>query len=145
MKNVFNQEYSSRLEEVEEDRREIEQVVVEHKDVFIGNAHSVRPRNGEDWHEWRLFVRMRDEDNIEDYIDKVVVKLHPTFTPSTVVLSDPPFEMKRLGWGVFNIKVTLHFKQEYNKKNLHTSHYLCFDGDGDFATHSIEFVRKTFK
>ena len=42
---------------------------------------------------------MEDPRDDEQYIDRVVVRLHPTFTPPMVVLQEPPFRVRRVRAG----------------------------------------------
>jgi transcription initiation factor IIF auxiliary subunit len=41
-----------------------------------------------------------------DWIEKVVVDLHPTFNPPKVTLTKEPFEVNRIGWGTFQIEAS---------------------------------------
>eukprot|EP00345_Euplotes_harpa_P010569 CAMPEP_0168349930 /NCGR_PEP_ID=MMETSP0213-20121227/20773_1 /TAXON_ID=151035 /ORGANISM="Euplotes harpa, Strain FSP1.4" /LENGTH=134 /DNA_ID=CAMNT_0008360093 /DNA_START=156 /DNA_END=556 /DNA_ORIENTATION=+ len=77
---------------------------------FFGNHHrnlSVEEA-GEDahnTHEWAAFVDCSSKSEIKKFISKVEFKLHPTFHPL------PPFMIKRWGWGVFEIKIVIHWKK----------------------------------
>jgi len=80
--------------------------------VLIGNSHRVLHRKkvstelGETvMHKWTAFVECEDE---AESIDKVVFHLHPSFTPSVIEVTHAPFEVKQVGWGVFDIKVDIH-------------------------------------
>jgi transcription initiation factor IIF auxiliary subunit len=50
-------------------------------------------------HLWEFFVGMEDPSDDEQYIDHVMVRLHPTFTPAAVVLQQPPFKVRRVSFG----------------------------------------------
>ena len=60
-------------------------------------------------------------------IQKVTYYLHPTFHPSTIENDKPPFYLKRLGWGVFDVRAKIEFKAMYNKKDISCTHELDFD------------------
>jgi hypothetical protein len=146
MRQLFPTKYEERLKEDADERRELESIIREVKKLYFGNEHKLKAHsNGEMWHKWTLFVRMDNDDNTSKYIDQVVVRLHPTFHPSTITLTEPPFEVSRLGWGVFLIRLTIKFKQEFRKPPLDLTHYLSFDGNGSFASEDIEFVTKRFR
>lgn len=85
-----------------------ETTAVETITVYIGNKHSLlaeAPGSG-NCHDWTFFVR----PSRTDVIQGVNIHLHPTFRPPSVLRRDPPYEVRRLGWGYFTIQaeVILH-------------------------------------
>ena len=52
---------------------------------------------GGNTHDWTFYVRMDSAADEACYIDSVVVRLHPSFTPSTLTLTAPPFQVRRAG------------------------------------------------
>jgi len=89
-----------------------------------------------------FFVRMDNSTETEKYIDMVVIYLHPTFNPSIIKLNRPPFEIKRLGWGYFQIRCQVHWKQIYHKPPQIFTWMLSFNGEGDFTSHDIQFTTR---
>ena len=100
--NLFQEkypdEYRIRRNEIAHERQNLIK-----KRLIIGNTHHLlscdfdRTR-----HEWTLFVQF-DNDNeeqnpIEQYIKQITINLHPTFTPSQIVLNKAPFRLTRIGW-----------------------------------------------
>jgi hypothetical protein len=85
--------------------------------LYIGNTHRIRPRNpDEDYetsniHEWTFFVRPTTHQHI---IEEVQIFLHPTFRPSRIIRTLPPYEIRRLGWGVFMITARIILKAGYS-------------------------------
>ena len=81
--------------------------------VYIGNRHElVEPsadRNA-NMHQWTFFVRPSRTDIIEE----VQIFLHPTFRPSHIIRSRPPYSIQRLGWGTFNITAGVILKAGYS-------------------------------
>jgi transcription initiation factor IIF auxiliary subunit len=65
---------------------------------------------GPQLYEWSVEIDVPQE--ILDQIDYVVYELHQTFTePIQVVRSrDTRFRLTRIGWGIFTIPITVHFK-----------------------------------
>ena len=89
---------------------------VETLTLYIGNTHRLRPRDpNEDYetsniHEWMFFVRPTSHQHI---IEEVQIFLHPTFRPSQIIRTLPPYEIQRLGWGVFTITANVILKAGY--------------------------------
>lgn len=135
-------EYEQRLKEQDAERREHERTEISHRKIYIGNEHYIMHTREEtmNTHRWKFFVRM-DQD-IEKYIDRVTIRLHPTFRPSSVVITEPPFELTRIGWGIFLIRVLIHFKPIYNKNDMFTDWMLTFEGNGNMKEIDEEFVSK---
>ena len=80
---------------------------------------------------WRLAVRLAAlpaAEEEERYIQHVVVRLHPTFRPNTLILSQPPYAVRRLGWGIFVVTATVAFKQEWGGGTLVLHWMLEFEG-----------------
>ncbi|KAI1844004.1 hypothetical protein JX266_009870 [Neoarthrinium moseri] len=81
--------------------------------VYIGNRHQhVQPReddHAENRHEWTFFVRPSRTDIIEE----VHIHLHPTFRQNHIVRQRPPYQISRLGWGVFQITASVILKAGY--------------------------------
>uniref|UniRef100_A0A0G4GHS2 Uncharacterized protein n=1 Tax=Chromera velia CCMP2878 TaxID=1169474 RepID=A0A0G4GHS2_9ALVE len=86
-------------------------------EVFVGN--SSEPYDKETF-KWTLYVR-----GATTYVESVTVQLHSTFNPNVVQLKGPRvFELTRRGWGVFEIPVTIHWK---NKTTTKVKWMLQFD------------------
>jgi len=101
-------------------------------DVFyVGNLHQelkdVNQRQDRNCHRWTLFVSS-EADSISScasFIDHVDVDLHPTFDPPTVTLRSDALTLSRLGWGVFDIQLKIHFVDKSRKPVKHV-HHLSF-------------------
>lgn len=95
--------------------------------LIVGNAHQlVLPTDSsQNAHLWKVFVRQAD--NTTTLIDQVEFKLHPTFTPSSVVVRKAPFEVERLGWGTFDVGV----------------HVKWLNGNTSILKHSLRFDKPT--
>ncbi|KAF7185481.1 YEATS domain-containing protein 2 [Pseudocercospora fuligena] len=80
--------------------------------VYIGNRHRMIGEPTEErsnQHEWTFFVRPSRTDIIEE----VQILLHPTFRPNRVIRQRAPYEIRRLGWGVFTITAYVILKAGY--------------------------------
>lgn len=49
-----------------------------------------------------MFVR---GEGLKELLDYVEFELHPSFQPSKVKVWEPPYEITRTGWGIFEIGV----------------------------------------
>eukprot|EP00026_Physarum_polycephalum_P007541 Phypoly_transcript_07604.p1 GENE.Phypoly_transcript_07604~~Phypoly_transcript_07604.p1 ORF type:complete len:510 (+),score=56.14 Phypoly_transcript_07604:48-1532(+) len=63
-------------------------------------------------------------------VEKVLWGLHPTFTPPSVLCTEAPFSLNRIGWGTFVVNVEILLKPEYGSKQLKGAHELTFNGGG---------------
>lgn len=75
---------------------------------------------------WTLYLHFEGQEDPKEaskYLQKVVVNLHPTFNPPTLVFTKPPFEVTRTGWGVFEITMTLYFQPHTQKKPIDIEWY----------------------
>jgi hypothetical protein len=103
--------YSEReAEEInDEDGHESVQTITLH----IGNTHHwVTPEHKDisNVHQWTFFLKPSRTDIIEE----VQIFLHPTFRPSRIIRSRPPFEVTRKGWGTFIIVAAVILKAGYS-------------------------------
>jgi hypothetical protein len=100
LQNLFRQEYEKEYEirrnEIDNERKNIIK-----KRLIIGNTHQLLScEYDRTQHEWTLFIKFEnDEQNdINQYIKQITINLHPTFTPSQVILEKSPFRLTRIGW-----------------------------------------------
>jgi transcription initiation factor IIF auxiliary subunit len=71
-----------------------------------------------------------------EVVKEVTWRLHPTFRDPNVRCTKFPFEIKRRGWGVFEVDVTITLHSNVAEKLggkgvIETSHYLDFKYIGD--------------
>lgn len=96
LKATYPKTYEERQEEEEIDRGSREsQDGMFGVMILIGNKHRLcRSPEGPNQHDWTFFVRISRRDLVKE----VHINLHPTFRPPRLVLRNPPFEVRRLGW-----------------------------------------------
>ena len=77
-----------------------------------------RPPNisAEHTHQWTVYVRGIDGEDISYWLKKVQFKLHETYTNSLRTIEAPPFEVTETGWGEFEVSIKLYFVGEANEK-----------------------------
>lgn len=135
LKEKFPSEYNVRLKAVEDLRKlwgEYEKLRISY-----GNTHELvsEPRQSrsmlqyKNTHRWCTFVELDKEKS--HLIDQVVFELHPTFNPNTVTITKPPFQISRLGWGMFEITIIIHWNKNFiDAEPLKLQHCLSFTGNG---------------
>ena len=91
------------------------------------SADNVSKYIGNDRWEWTVFVRAVPSTIRE--IQSVEYQLHPTFTPSVVTVTETsnpqmPFGLTRTGWGVFEIRIKVMFR---DGRTTRLTHMLTFE------------------
>lgn len=81
---------------------------------------------------------------------------HPTFRPSSIICTNEPYEVSRIGWGYFTIGGQLVLKhgyswvarkedqpqQDYWETSLTLEWKLNFEGDGKNSMVALQFERE---
>ena len=76
-------------------------------------------------HEWTVYLRPSNPDeDMSNYIKRVVFVLHPTLQPPTRTLETGPFEVTERGWGEFEITLQIFFHDSRDNKPLELQHML---------------------
>ena len=65
-------------------------------------------------------------------------KLHPTFNPSKVTVNKAPLQIKRWGWGIFEIKIIIFWKKWMEKEPTTYNHMLSFEANGKRSAFLID-------
>jgi len=97
--------------------------------ILLGNTHDkIEKGDSQNSHRWTIYVKLPADQNekLDDYVEFVKFKLHPTFTPKNVKVKNSPYEMSRLGWGTFTVGVIIKWKPEFNAPPLKLEHTLNF-------------------
>lgn len=136
--------HRQRGREIEQERARLAARRLEHPTLYIGNLHSLRaPQGGSsNVHDWTFFVRMEDAEEEARYIERVAIHLHPTFRPSTLNLMQPPFAVRRLGWGYFVIRAEVTFKPEWGHETLSLQWMLDFEDQGSMRQVDLELEHR---
>ena len=103
------------------------------RQIIIGNTtqylrKGVRVTGNRATHKWMIYVRSGpNEPPLQSFIESVSFFLHPSYSPhDIIVLGRPPFQITRLGWGEFPVRVQLHFKDRIHKP-VDILHHLKLD------------------
>lgn len=117
--------------------------LIENLTLDIGNTHRIKHVTAPQMihrnrHDWTFFVR----PSKPDLVAEVKVTLHESFKEPVVILTNPPFEVRKFGWGMFNIRADVVLKPGYQflhaeadqddqfRSTLELTWLLEFDGDG---------------
>jgi len=93
------------------------------------------PQDGKDRvHEWTVELHLENDADAA-LISKVVYNLHNTFKESEVEVADAPFRLRRVGWGTFCVRATIHL---HHGGPLKLEHELCFDSPETFKTQLVQ-------
>ncbi len=76
-------------------------------------------------HEWTLYLRGPNNEDLSCAISKVVFQLHPSFQQPVRELTAPPFEVTERGWGEFDSQIRIVWKDPTEKEILVRS-CICF-------------------
>lgn len=95
--------------------------------LTIGNTATL---NDDNTYDWKMYVLTDGRP-----ASKVVYHLHPTFKPPIVetTSSHDDFKIERCGWGTFEVKIDVHFRDGDMKTFFHT---LSFDTNSN-TTHDV--------
>jgi len=104
-------------------------------ELLIGNTHHTTETTSPNSHNWKVYVTSLEPNvSLTPYVDKVIFKLHPTFLPPEVSVTQEPFELARTGWGTFPIGMDVYFK---NGTTLTHEHTLSFETEKSESVVSI--------
>jgi hypothetical protein len=95
--------------------------------VIVQSHHLAEDKeSGDNIHLWGLSLAQAADGVVQD----VTWKLHPTFRDPIVRCTKFPFEIKRRGWGIFEVEVVITLLPKMADKLgggvIETSHYLDF-------------------
>lgn len=114
------------------------------KKIIIGNiSQALTPNEStsndqQKLHRWAIYLRPTRKDEDLSYIKKVSFLLHDSFENPLRVVDAPPFEVVEIGWGEFDIKITIYFV-DGNEKPLEIMHALKLFPDVPF--HNVAAIQ----
>lgn len=167
VKSQYPDLYEERKKDVEAAYERLSQFETHNLWLVVGNSHNDlgntryetsrgRSAQMQHRHEWEFYVRLVDNNNnnnnnnqddsqsgteveIDRFIESVTVQLHPTFSPSTVTMTEAPFQVRRVGWGTFGISAEIKFKPQWHRSPLSVFWMLQFDQDDSRIAVPMEF------
>lgn len=71
-------------------------------------------------HQWTLYLRGSNNEDLSTVISKVVFHLHPSFAEPTREMTEPPYEVTERGWGEFEAQIRISWKDPKEKTTVLT-------------------------
>eukprot|EP00747_Dinoflagellata_sp_TGD_P179277 gnl/TRDRNA2_/TRDRNA2_29841_c0_seq1.p1 gnl/TRDRNA2_/TRDRNA2_29841_c0~~gnl/TRDRNA2_/TRDRNA2_29841_c0_seq1.p1 ORF type:complete len:339 (+),score=19.03 gnl/TRDRNA2_/TRDRNA2_29841_c0_seq1:67-1083(+) len=127
--------------------------------VRIGNRYETiaNPQKSANKHCWTMFVEpvvegsaqetprhehagkwLKARTELSRHVKSVKFQLRPYF-PSDVELRTAPFIATRIGWGYFDVAVTITWKPALRTSPFQVDHELCFERGGSSEVHEVFF------
>jgi YEATS domain-containing protein 4 len=69
-------------------------------------------------HQWTLYLRGNNNEDLSYCIQKVIFQLHPSFAIPIRELTAPPYEVTERGWGEFEAQIRIIWKDATEKSTV---------------------------
>ncbi|EDO45571.1 predicted protein [Nematostella vectensis] len=69
-------------------------------------------------HDWKVFVRGSDHNDISHFVEKVIFNLHESFPNPKRAFTAPPYEVKECGYGTFSFPIDIYFRNKEEPKKV---------------------------
>ena len=81
------------------------------KPIVFGNVARYLGGAREDGHthEWTVYLKSYQNEDISTYIKKITFKLHDSYLNATRVITEPPYKVVESGWGEFEVTIKIYF------------------------------------
>ena len=91
---------------------------------------------------WDLFFSIDNDKTLtEKFITSVTYTLHPTYNPSTITVSEPPFLIEKTSWGAFVVYCEILLT---NGKAHKIAHLLNFAKGGKIFSFEINYQKDVY-
>ena len=92
--------------------------------VVYGSVAFYLGKNGDEYntHQWTLYIRGPNDEDLSGVISKVVFQLHASFAQPMREIMAPPFEVTERGWGEFEAQIRIIWKESTEKATLVRGH-----------------------
>lgn len=96
--------------------------------IVVGNTSQyLHEKSTSVTHKWMCYVKTRSSVPIDRLVKKVRFHLDSTYKPNDVVDVSAPFQLTKRGYGEFQVKVLIFFKDDLNLKPVTVYHQLTLD------------------
>lgn len=75
-------------------------------------------------HKWTVYLRGKDGAKIEHCISRVVFQLHESFQNPSRVITEPPYQVKELGYAGFELPIEVYFRNREKPNHVTYVHNL---------------------
>ena len=89
-------------------------------------------------HQWTLYIRGPNHEDLSVVISKVIFQLHPSFAQPIRELTAPPFEVTECGWGEFEAQIRIIWKDPEEKPTVVRSHIVSDRWFTSFSVLSVD-------
>jgi len=151
IKELFTEEYNEKFKILQEKKlleNSLKKINIiygnDHKEIKEGKPSNSNP-DVENKHSWKMSVELQGVNDPENFIEKVHFKLHPTFKQNLIICKKAPYSFGRIGWGTFDIPITIYWNSKFKMEPLKLNHELNFSGNGFFSKKIMKFDKDLFK
>ncbi|GBG23849.1 Transcription initiation factor TFIID subunit 14 [Hondaea fermentalgiana] len=110
--------------------------------VYGSVAFFLGKRSTEDaTHEWSIYVRGLDDEDLSYMIRRVIFTLHPSCQVPVVTCDKPPYVVTQSGWGEFDAKITVVLRDE-DETSFDMIHFLRLYPAGSSAANVATLKKK---
>ncbi|CAG9833340.1 unnamed protein product [Diabrotica balteata] len=88
-------------------------------------------------HQWTVYVKPYNNEDMSTYIKKVQFKLHESYANQNRIVVKPPYELSETGWGEFEIVIKIYF-HDPNERPVTMYHILKLFHSGNTQDIGIE-------
>lgn len=92
-------------------------------------------------HKWTVFVKGHNSSKIEHCIQKVVFQLHESFENPSRDITEPPFQIKEVGYAGFEIPIQVYFKNRDKPNHVVFVHDLCLLANKPNDSKTVEKIK----
>ncbi|XP_071965221.1 protein ENL-like isoform X2 [Antedon mediterranea] len=96
-------------------------------------------------HDWSVFVRGPDGNNIQHFVEKVVFVLHDSFNKPRRVKKEPPYEIEEVGYAGFHLPIEVHFKNKEEPKKVVFEYDMFLHLEKSPPVNHIRYEKLTFR
>ena len=91
-----------------------------HLPIVYGSVANYLGKKADEFqtHEWTLYVRGPNHEDLSVVISKVVFQLHASFAQPVRELARPPFQVTERGWGEFEAQIRIIWKDASEKPTV---------------------------
>ena len=95
-------------------------------------------------HDWTVFVRGSEGNDISHFVEKVIFHLHESFHKPKRAIKDPPYKLDESGYGSFELKIEVCFKTKDEPRRVHFTYDLFLPLSGYPPVTSVRTEALTF-
>ncbi|XP_043953737.1 protein AF-9 isoform X3 [Gambusia affinis] len=95
-------------------------------------------------HDWMVFVRGPENNNIQHFVEKVVFHLHESFPKPKRVCKDPPYKVEESGYAGFILPIEVYFKNKEEPKKVRFDYDLFLHLEGHPPVNHLRCEKLTF-